>query len=59
MSLFQIGFLALVFIGSFALVYFVVQLVGGNAAAGRMKRLLGDAAVFDSPTERWRKRPSQ
>lgn len=53
MSLFQIGFLALVFIGSFALVYFVVQLVGGNAAAGRMKRLLGDATVFDSPTERW------
>ncbi len=53
MSLLQIGFLALVFTGSFALVYFVVQRVGGNAAAGRMKRLLGDAAVFGSPAERW------
>lgn len=53
MSLLQIGILALVFIGTFALAYWLVQLTGGNNSAQRMRRVLGEPSMFESPAERF------
>jgi tight adherence protein C len=53
MTLFQIGFLALVFIGTFALVWWLTQFAGGNTSAQRMRRMLGAPTVIDSPAERF------
>jgi tight adherence protein C len=53
MSLMQIGFLALVFIGTFALAIWLWQLAGGNATAKRFDRMVGGPAEFDSPADRW------
>jgi tight adherence protein C len=53
MSLFQIGFLALVFVGTFALVWWLAQFAGGNAAGQRMRRMLGEPTMVDSPAERF------
>ena len=52
MSLMQIGFLSLVFVGTFALAVWLLRLAGGNATAARMRRVLGEDSTFDSPTER-------
>lgn len=53
MTMLQIGFLALVFVGTAALSLWVAQLVGGNASAARLKRVLGEAMPSDAPVERW------
>ena len=53
MTLFQIGFLVLVFIGTFALVWWLTQFTGGNSSAQRMRRMLGAPTVIDSPAERF------
>jgi tight adherence protein C len=53
MSLFQIGILALVFVGTFALVWWLAQFAGGSANSQRMRRMLGEPAAIDSPTERF------
>ena len=53
MSLMQMAFLALVFIGTFALAYWLVQLTGGNNSAQRMRRVLGEPSMFESPAERF------
>ena len=53
MSLMQIGFLSLVFIGTFALAAWLLRLAGGNTTAARMRRVLGEDSTFDSPTERF------
>jgi tight adherence protein C len=53
MSLFQIGFLALVFVGTFGLVWWLAQFAGGSANSQRMRRMLGEPAAVDSPTERF------
>jgi tight adherence protein C len=52
MSLFQIGFLALVFVGTAALVWWLAQFAGGSANSQRMRRMLGEPAAIDSPAER-------
>jgi len=53
MSLFQIVFLALVFIGTFALAYWLANFAGGDATAERMRRVLGENTAFESPVERF------
>ena len=53
MSLFQIGFLALVFVGTFGLVWWLAQFAGGGANSQRMRRMLGEPAAVDSPAERF------
>jgi len=53
MTMTQIGFLLLVFAVTFALVYRLVQLAGGNATSERMKRLLGTPSAPQSTGERW------
>jgi tight adherence protein C len=53
MSMLQLGFLALVFIGTVALAYWLVQALSGNVTAERMKRLVGGASALESPAERW------
>jgi tight adherence protein C len=53
MSLFQIAFLALVFVGTFALVWWLAQFAGGSANSQRMRRMLGEPAAVDSPAERF------
>jgi len=53
MSLMQIGFLALVFIGTFGLAYWLVQFAGANTTAQRMRRMLGEPSVIESPAERF------
>jgi len=52
MSLIQIAFLALVFVATFALAFWLVRLAGGNATADRMRRVLGEDSTFVTPTER-------
>jgi tight adherence protein C len=52
MSLLQIGFLALVFVGTFLLVWWLAQFAGGSANSQRLRRMLGEPAAVDSPTER-------
>jgi tight adherence protein C len=53
MSLLQIGFLALVFVGTFGLVWWLAQFAGGGANSQRLRRMLGEAAAVDSPAERF------
>ena len=53
MSLMQIGFLALVFVGTFGLAYWLVQFAGGNTTAQRMRRMLGEPTAIESPAERF------
>ncbi len=53
MSMMQIGILALVFIGTFALAWWLVQFAGGNASAQRMRRVLGEPSTMESPAERF------
>jgi tight adherence protein C len=53
MSVLQIGFLTLVFVGTSALVWWVVQFTGGNSQAQRVRRMLGEATAVDSPAERF------
>ena len=52
MSLMQITFLALVFVGTAAFVWWIGQLTGGRAAAQRMRRVLGEPSVFDAAGDR-------
>ncbi len=59
MSILQIGFLALVFVATVALAYWLVQAVSGNVAAERMKRIVGDGSNFESAAERWVERLAQ
>jgi tight adherence protein C len=53
MSLFQIGFLTLVFVGTFALAWWLVQFAGGNTSTQRVRRMLGEPTVVESPAERF------
>jgi tight adherence protein C len=53
MSMLQIGFLALVFVGTFAFAWWLVQFAGGNSSAQRMRRMLGEPATMESPAERF------
>jgi len=53
MALTQIGFLVLVFVGTFTLAYWLITLASGNATVARMKRLLGAPSVIEAPTEAW------
>lgn len=53
MSMMQIGFLVLVFVGTFALAFWLARFAGGDATAQRMRRVLGENSVFESPTERF------
>ena len=53
MSMMQIGILALVFIGTFALAWWLVQFAGGNVSAQRMRRVLGEPSTMESPAERF------
>ena len=60
MAITQIGFLALVFIGTFALAYWLVRLAGGNATASRMQRMFGaSSAAPASPAEAWIERAAR
>lgn len=52
MTLMQIGMLVFVFIGTVALAYGLAQLVGGNATADRMKRVLGAPSIAQSTADR-------
>jgi tight adherence protein C len=52
MSLLQLGILALVFIGTSALVWWVVQFAGVDTPVQRVRRMLGEPTVVESPAER-------
>jgi tight adherence protein C len=54
MSMLQMGFLLLVFVATVAVTIWVVQWAGGNAAAERLKRVVGGGqASTQAPAERW------
>lgn len=53
MSLMQLGFLALVFVGTVALTVWLTQWVGGGAVSTRLKRMGGGSQATDSTTEGW------
>ena len=59
MTLMQIGFLGLVFVSVFALVIWGARMAGGNATAGRMRRLFGEDTPFESSAERFVDRVAQ
>ena len=59
MSLIQIGFLVLVFVGTMALTAWLAQWVGNSAVSARLKRLAGGTARPDAPAERWIERVAQ
>ncbi|HUG26548.1 type II secretion system F family protein [Piscinibacter sp.] len=54
MTMLQLGFLALVFIATVALALWLIQWVGGNATASRLRRVVsGPVATATTSTERW------
>src|SRR5262245_40933141 len=53
MSLLQLGFLALVFIGTVALTVWLTQWVGSSAVTARVKRLAGHAQGAEGTMDAW------
>jgi tight adherence protein C len=59
MTAMQMGFLGLVFIGTVALAIWLIQWVGGNAAASRLKRVVNKEAAPDQSGNAWVERIAQ